>query len=488
MQKLIGRTHELELFNRFFKSKKSEFIALYGRRRVGKTFLVRHFSSKIIAEKGFFFELTGIKDSSTKNQLINFAMQFSKLFYPHLTLATPKSWRNAFETLTEEIEKLPSNKKIFLFFDELPWLAGKKSNFMSNLDYFWNTSWSKMDNVKLVVCGSAASWMLDHLINDKGGLHNRITTRIHLSPLNLRETKEFLRQKGVRWSDQQILECYMIMGGIPYYLDQLDAKLSLVQNIDQICFKKDGLLYDEFPRIFKSLFEQDELNLKIVELIWKSGKMSREELMKKIDYISSGGTFSKRITELEAAGFIQSFVPYQNKNKDKFFRVIDEYACFYLEWIAEHKGIFPQGYWASKSRSPSWISRSGYLFENVCFKHIEEIRTALLLNQIAFKVGAWRFVPKKGDKLAVGAEIDLLFDRDDQVITLIEIKYSHSAIPFIIDKSYAKQLSNKIDIFVKQCAVKKQVTLCLITVSGVKENMYSEDLHIQQITLKDLFS
>ena len=249
MKTVIGRQNEIQTLHTLWKSKEAELIALYGRRRVGKTHLVR----EILGPRGVFFEMTGMKNASMHQQLKNFTDSLSKTFVQGLPLQTPSNWADALQFLTGEVRKVPRSKKITLFFDELPWMATRRSNLLQAIDYQWNTQWSRMNNVKIVLCGSAASWMLDNLINAKGGLHNRLTHIIALAPFCLNETKLFLEETGIKTTDKQILDIFLVTGGVPYYLKQIRNSRSAVQNIDAICFRSDGILRNEFPRIFKAL-------------------------------------------------------------------------------------------------------------------------------------------------------------------------------------------------------------------------------------------
>lgn len=484
LKRIIGRKKEIKVLDRIWSSNEAEFLAIYGRRRVGKTHLIREY----FCEKEIYFELTGIKDASLANQLENFASSFSKTFYPEIEVSTPPSWQKAFGMLTNELEKIAKNKKIILFFDELPWLASRKSGFTQALDHFWNTQWSRLSNLKLIVCGSAASWMLDHLINAKGGLYNRITQQVQLTPFSLNETKVFLQSRKINLANKLILDLYMVLGGIPHYLKQIQKGKSAVQNINDICFNRDGLLYGEFPRLIKSLFEESSLDEKILRNIAKNRNgISRKELLKEIGK-TSGGRFGKRLEELEAAGFIQGFTPYGKKKKDRFYRIVDEYTLFYIDWIEpfvkKGKAFTNNSYWESKFGTPSWRAWAGFAFEGVCYSHVTQIRKALKLDKISCETGAWRYVPKKRSK-EKGAQIDLLFDRDDDVISICEIKYSKNQ--FAIDKPYSQNLINKIATFEKYFASSKHHSFVMITTMGVKRNVWSEDLVEAEVTLEDLF-
>lgn len=484
MTQIIGRKREREILNQILTSKKAEFIAVYGRRRVGKTFIIEQFFS----HADVYFECTGIKDGNMHDQLINFTQVFQTTFYPGLSLSPAKTWREAFELLTQEVKKIPESKQIVIFLDELPWLAKRKSKLLQNLDYFWNSHWRKMPNFKLIVCGSAASWMLEKLINAKGGLHNRITRSLLLEPFTLEETKKFLEANEIKLTEKQILDLYMVTGGVPFYLTQIQKSKSVSQNINDMCFQKDGLLYTEFPRLFKSLFESADLNLHIVREIAKNRYgISFSNLLQKCGK-KAGGRFKQHLSELEAAGFIQMFLPYGRKKRDRYYKIIDEYTLFYLRWIEDviaSKSI-PKGvnYWVNISKTPSWQSWAGYAFESICYKHTDKIINKLGLSSIGCLVGNWRHIPHQG-KNDMGVQIDLLLDREDDAITLCEIKYS--ANPFMIDKSYAKNLMNKVDIFKNYFKTSKQIFLVMVTATGIKKNSWSKELMDGEVTLADLF-
>ncbi len=481
-EKIFGRETEIKILDDLWKSSEAEFLAIYGRRRVGKTYLIREYFSR---KRCIYFELTGQKDGTLKQQLENFAQAFSKAFSNGKPLQVPSTWKEALELLTKVIETTPKSKNIVIFFDELPWLATQKSGMLQALDYQWNSFWNRHPKLIFVVCGSAASWMLDNLINAKGGLHNRLTKAILLKPYNLKGVQQFLAYRKIRLNPKQVLDLYMVFGGIPHYLKQVEKGKSALQIVNKVCFQTDGLLYDEFDRLFRSLFSNAESSLSIIKAIAKCQYgLSREALIK-ATRISSGGTLNKRLKELESAGFIQSFIPYGNKAKDQYYRVIDEYCYFYLRWIEpfKQKGVAAgKEYWQTKGRTPAATTWSGYAFENICFKHVDQIRKALDLQAIACEIGSWRALPQ--GKQDSGAQIDLLFDREDGIVTLCEIKYTEKQ--FVLDKATAKNLQNKMNVFDQHMPSKKQNSFALITTIGLKPNIWSEELIQNVVTLEDL--
>lgn len=477
---IIGRRTEINLLKKACQSKTAQFIAIYGRRRIGKTFLVRH----LFEREKHFFELMGMKDANLKTQLKNFSKCFSDKYFEGISLMAPNSWIEAFSLLTSQLQKVPKNEKIILFFDELPWLSSRKSGFMEALDYFWNKEWCKYTNLTLIVCGSAASWMLNHLINAKGGLHNRITQRILLEPFKLWEVESFIQSLGLKLTKRQILEIYMVFGGVPYYLKDLQKNLSVAQNIDAICFNKNGLLFDEFPRLFASLFETSKMNLEITRKISEHHYgISRQTLIKQLG-VASGGRLNERLEELETTGFIQSFLPYGQK-REIYYKVVDEYSLFYLNWIEPHiKQGVTNNYWSKQIKTPRYYAWAGYAFESVCLKHIDPIELSLGIANLVVSKSSWKSKSSKGfaDR---AAQIDLLFERKDNAFHICEIKFKEQV--YEVTKDEAINLKNKILKFSEEASKGKEVFLSIITSAGVKTNIWSEDLVTSVVNVEDLF-
>ena len=473
MDTIVGRIEEQKTLNDIYHSNCAE--------------LIKSFFEK---KECMFFNILGIRDGKKSEQIYEFTRILESTFYQSiLKVQEPKTWTRAFELLTQTITQTNPKGITVLFFDELPWLAGPKSGFIQALDYYWNRFWVNMPNIKLIVCGSAASWMIDNILHDTGGLHNRITNKLPLDPFNLKEVSKYLEAKQFRFKENQVLELYMMVGGIPYYLNYLDKKLSIPQNIDQLFFHKNGKLLEEFNILYSSLFKNSEAHEEIVRVVAsKREGIERTELLAKLKLSSDGGTFEKRIRELIYSGFIIEFQPYNFKKKGSYYRVIDEYSLFYFDWVEPHLATIlrinkPNQYWLEHCQTPAWRSWSGYAFEAVCFKHIEEIRKTLKINASA-EIGNWRFIPKSGEK-EEGVQIYLLFDRNDKVVTLCEIKYSQE--PYKITKQVWMNWLKKAEVFEKHLRLKKQIVFALISPFGVKESIYSEEL-IGVVTLKELMN
>lgn len=460
MEKVIGREAEIQILKEVLESSSAELIAVYGRRRVGKTYLIRN-----IYEKNILLELTGINNASYNEQLENFSLSVARAFGFPLGSVTPKSWLQAFHWLMQILEpKLQEDKKVF-FLDEMPWFDTHKSGFLAAFDHFWNAWASKQRNLVVVICGSAASWMIQNIVRNKGGLHNRITRRIRLMPFNLYETELFLQYQNIYLDRYQILQLYMATGGIPHYLKDIKRGESSMQAIDRMCFTKDGLLYDEFKNLYAALFGASKKHETIVKnLANKPNGMTRIELLEACN-IPTGGSISKLIEELVESGFITEYTPFNKKTKDNIYKLTDEYSLFYIKFIENNK-VFGAGTWQMLASKNSWKIWSGLAFENIALKHIAQIKKALGIAGVYTEQTAWRYVAK--EQADFGTQIDLVIDRQDMCINLCEMKYSLTE--FSIDKQYAAVLNQKQRIFLAQTKTRKTTFVTMITTFGVKQN------------------
>lgn len=483
IEKIAGRKDEIKILKKLLASDEAEFVAVYGRRRIGKTFLLKEFFDKLIC-----FEITGIYKASLKEQLSNFAKSLGKSSGSGIIPQRPATWFEAFIQLENYLEspqvKRRTGKKV-IFLDELPWINSPRSNFLPALENFWNSYACRKNNLVLAVCGSAASWMIQHIVNSPGGLHNRLTRQIRLLPFTLEETESFIKSRKVKLTRYQIAELYMAFGGVPYYLKQAEPGMSVAQIIDQSCFTKDGSLHKEFDQLYASLFDESNFHMKIVELLAKKRKgITRNELLAAAG-LKSGGTATKIIDELQESGFIDSYVPFGKKSNDALFRLSDEFTQFYFDWIKPLGREAPgSGYWQTKQNTAAKNTWAGFNFETLCLKHIGKIKLALGIAKVETSESAWRYTPLKASG-NTGAQIDLLIDRRDATINLCEIKYSGTE--FTIDAKYAKELRNKTETFKRITATRKNVFLTLITTFGVTKNEYALELVDSSLTIDDLY-
>ncbi|NBU46465.1 MAG: ATP-binding protein, partial [Flavobacteriales bacterium] len=426
MSNIVGRISEQNILKEAFENNKSELIALYGRRRIGKTFLIREYYKKSIV-----FETTGLFGGSMKDQLENFYKEV-KSRVKNDELKMPNSWLKAFTQLEEYLDSLKGKSKKVVFIDEFPWIATAKSKFLMAFENFWNTYCTKRDDVIVVICGSAASYMVQKIINNKGGLHNRISRKIRLLSFNLYETELFLIKNGIKYTRYDIIQIYMALGGVPQYIEKLNKGLSVRQNIDSLCFSKDGFLNNEFNQLYASLFDDSERHLKIIRALEGTNKgLTRNDLIKKSG-IPSGGDFSLKIEELLESGFVTEYPYYKNKKQLTLYRLSDEYSKFYLKFIEDNKNG-GEGTWQRLSNTQSYNSWSGFVFETLCQKHIYQIKKSLRIDAIYSTNSSW---------FNENAQVDLLIDRDDNVMNLCEMKFYNA--PYTIDKKYYLNLKNKV--------------------------------------------
>lgn len=472
---IIGREKEQSILTRLLAGKQSDLLAIYGRRRVGKTFLIiNHYANQLR------FYCSGQSDGNLQVQLYNFKEQL-KVYFPGETFGEPGNWQEAFSMLRKGIDGVPGTGKKVIFFDELPWFDTHRSGFLSAFGYFWNVYASQRSDLLVVICGSAASWMIRKVVNNKGGLHNRITQRIRLMPFSLKETETYLQAKKIHFSRYQLLQLYMVMGGIPQYLNSVERGLSVQQVIEQSCFHKDGALHHEFDNLYRALFKNATTHFAIIRaMAARPTGLTREQILQ-VSGLETGGGVTTALEELEESGFIFRTQPFGKKVKDSLFRLADEYSYFYLRFI-EGRAPAVQGQWVARSQSSAYRAWCGYAFENCCLRHLEQIKQALGISGIITLQASWRLA---GGSTRDGAQIDLLIDRSDQTINLCEMKFSEH--PFVINKAYAAALQRKTLAFRQHTDTRKNTQLTMITTYGVADNAYRQQLVDNEVTMESLF-
>ena len=473
VKNIIGREKECEKLQQSLDANTAQLIIVYGRRRVGKTFLINQFFNN-----DFSFKVTGIFNEPKEMQLQTFTVSLNNYF--NESFRPSKNWLDAFNLLRQKLSTLPKNKKMILFFDEFPWLDTQKADFLPAFEWFWNDWGCAQNNLVCIVCGSATSWMVDHIDHNKGGLFNRQNLRLYLEPFNLYLTKQFLIKKNIHWSDYDIAQCYMIMGGIPFYLDLLNKDYSLNKNIDELFFKKHGALWDEFNHLYNTLFSNSEQYINVVEaLSAKKIGLTRQELSENAN-LPQNGFLTKVLENLVYSGFVRSYPFYGNKKKQTVFQLCDYYTLFYFKFLKDNPGK-DENYWSNSYESPSRIAWSGFSFEQLCRDHIAQIKQRLYIAGVLSSESSW-FV--QADENHDGAQIDLIIDRKDRVINICEMKFSDDE--FIIDKDYEQNLRRKINRFVEATGTKKSIQLTMVTTYGIKKNLYSNRI-TNEVILDDLF-
>lgn len=471
---MIGRKKEQRTLELILKRKKAAFLAITGRRRVGKTYILDAFFKDHMC-----FRMTGIQDASIEEQLTNFS---NSLFNQSKAVQlVPQDWQEAFFLLRAYLETLDKESKKVIFIDELPWMVTPKSNMLQHLAHFWNDYLSKQPRFILAICGSASSWLTKYVINDIGGLHNRVTDHIHLVPFTLNETKEFLVHKGINLSHQEIAKIYMTFGGIPFYLDQIRRGENSSTAIERTCFSSEGMLKREYDNLYKALFRKPESHEAIVEaLSKKSAGLSRYQVIKQ-SKVAAGGAYDRAMNDLVISGFVTEFTPFGKKIRGAMYRLNDEFSIFYHRFMKENRK-YSEGMWLQLANSQSYKIWTGYAFENICIKHSKEIKKALGISGVYTEASSFRV---EGTEYERGFQIDMVMDRKDGVIHLFEIKY-YGAL-FTIDKRYAYDLNARKQLFIEHTGTKKQVFTSLITNRGVKANAYANEVVDSELTLDDFF-
>jgi hypothetical protein len=473
---IIGRHAEQKILAARLASSEPELIAIYGRRRVGKTYLVR-----TALKNNIVFEFTGIHNAKRQTQLENFSQALQFTTKSVMPIAIPANWLQAFGMLDSYLTTLPTNKPAVVFFDEFPWIETHRGGFLQAFDHWWNAYATKKPHLKVVICGSAASWMIDKVINDRGGLHNRVTQTIRLLPFTLAETREYLRSRNVLLDNYSLLQVYLAMGGIPHYLRNINPGESAAQIIDRLCFAKDGPLKNEFNNLYKSLFADSASHEKIIRVLAAKGSgLTRNEIIDKCGF-TSGGNSSKLLKELEESGFLTTHTSFNKLVNDSIFKLSDEYSLFYLKFI-ENARDTEAGAWHRQFGTPTYTIWSGFAFESVVQKHVLQIRHKLGITGVLTHVSTWRHTPTKGEQ---GAQIDLLLDRDDRTINLCEIKFATDT--YVIDKKYASELDTKVNIFRSETKTRKSIFLTMVTTYGCKKNEHYLGRVQAEALMEDLF-
>lgn len=476
---MIGRKKEIEQLEELYNNGKSEFVAVYGRRRVGKTYLVDEvFKGRIT------FRHAGLSPIETLNAKAPLKAQLEAFYYSLLAQGMkkthcPKDWLEAFFMLEIYLQEIDNGDRMVVFLDELPWMDTVKSGFITAFESFWNSWGCHRDNLMVIVCGSANSWIMDKLINNHGGLYGRITHEIKLEPFNLRECEECLVEKNISLSRYDIIQTYMILGGIPYYLNYLERGMSLAQNIDSLFFAKNAVLRIEYDRLFASVFKNPEIVKKTVEfLATKNIGYTRGEIADHTG-LTNGSALTEVLTSLMVSDFVVSYIPFGEGKRSEKYKLVDPFCLFYLKFV-KNSNTLNEDFWLTNVSAPSIVAWRGYAFENVCFNHIGVIKEALGISGVITKQSAW----SKNDEDGEGTQIDLIIERKDNIVNMCEIKFCGDE--FLVDKGYDRKLRNRKSILQNNISKRYGVHGTLITTYGVKENEYRWAFE-RVITMDDLF-
>ncbi len=475
---IIGRSREQEIIRDYCNSGKAELIAVYGRRRVGKTYLVRR-----MFDDKFAFSFTGMYEVTRAVSLEQFRVSLEQ--YSHRPVAKLKDWFAAFEALRHYLESL-QQEQIVVFLDELPWLDTPKSNFLAAFSFFWNNWASTVSNLKLLICGSSTTWMLSHIIGDKGGLYGRVSRPVYLAPFNLGETELFLREiKGMELSRRQVLDVYMVLGGIPYYLDMIEKGVPLDVCIDHLFFAQGAPLRGEFDFLFRSLFKDSLVYRRIVEILSsKMRGMSRKEIMETAK-LKEGGKLTEVLANLLKCDFIRKYSAIGKSEREAQYQLTDMFSLFHIRFVAKSNGQ-DEHFWSNLRGDGSRVAWSGYAFEQICLHHIPQLKRALGIFGILSNVCSWAclpFVDSTGIRWK-GGQIDLLIDRNDGAINVCEMKYADEE--YVISAEYEQRLQERASLFRQVTKTKKTLLCTFVTTYGVKKNMHSGIVQ-SEVKIDDLF-
>ncbi len=469
---IIGRLEEIDQINQALNDNESQFVAIYGRRRVGKTFLVR----SVLADK-FTFQHSGLANAKTKEQLEAFRLAIIGHGYKDCPVLT--SWLEAFEMLKEVVRKSKKRRKV-IFIDEISWMDTARSNFLSAFEHFWNSWASARNDIVLIICASASSWIVNNVFHNRGGLHNRVTCQIRLNPFTLKECEDYCKYKGLTLSRKQILSLYMSIGGVAYYWSLLKKGLSADQNINRLFFAESGQLRGEFDDLFASLYKKPNAYVNVIRTLGTvNSGMTRPEIARACNIINNGG-FGRILDELTQCGFIRSFNIPGKKKKDAIIQLSDCYLFFYLKCVEGNQDN--STYWIDNILSPLHSTWSGLAFERVCFAHIPQIKHALGIYGVATNCYSWKYVSNTPDE--DGAQIDLLLARKDGITNICEIKWSKGK--YVLDRNDIENITNKVNAYAKHSGSSNALHITMITSDGLKQNMYYNEIQ-SEICADELF-
>ena len=470
---LIGRKAERKHLEAIVASKEAEFVVVYGRRRVGKTFLVNSFFND-----NYAFKLTGLAKKSKREQLANFTTSLNR-YHTGKKYRKPRTWYEAFDQLRDMLEQVPVKGKRVVFIDELPWMDSRGSNLVSALEHFWNDWAVTQNDLVLIVCGSATSWMTKKILKNRGGLHNRVTQKIYIRPFTLAECKEYLQSRDIVMEDKEIAECYMIMGGIPFYLKNIQRGKSLSQNVDEMFFMDKGRLDDEFDALYASLFDKSEGYIKIVEALSTKNKgLTREELLKATK-LDSNGKFTTMLRNLVDCDFIRCYRGYGNKSKMSVYQLVDPFTLFYFKFIKKN-GKTDKPFWQYQMGTHQHDTWAGLAFEQLCLNHHRQIEQALGIAGIITNVYSW-VTPHTAEEQA---QIDLIIKRADKVVNVCEMKFYDG--DYTLKKKDYDDMERRVRVFRSTNNIRMSIHPVLVTTYGLVHNQYS-GLFQNVVTLRDLF-
>ncbi len=474
--KLVARSAETDELKRCERSGKSELVCVYGRRRVGKTYLVEQTFSG-----SFAFRATGVEGGNMRQQLKSFNQRLQEHGDPQRTI--PKNWFEAFSRLDivlsrEDAARSPYGKKV-VFLDEFPWFATARSEFLMAFGEFWNRRGTAGDDIMVVICGSATSWIVGNVLENTGSLYNRVTSQVYLEPFCLGDAERFFVDRGFGWTRSQIAESHMVFGGLPYFLELLDPNESLRANIERLCFAPHALLAHESSKLLEATLKKSPAYDRLLSYLAKH----RCGVEKQACFEQTGlakGTFARAVDDLLKCGYIREFKVPTKRGKPLFLQLVDPFLLFHYRFLSKKSGD-RVGSWSDciqdEARYKSW---RGCSFEILCVLHEAQIKRALGISGVRTRCYPWT-----SDQGAGGAQIDLVIERDDGIINICEMRCTDR--PFSMDAATEASLLNKVDVFKRETGAKNPVKIVVVSASGIAGVAHTEYIS-RTITLDDLFA
>ena len=466
----IGRKYEIDQLLSWDK-KESKLTVVYGRRRVGKTRLVEEVVKK---EQIYKFEgVEGQKEYEGQREFLNqYAINFSM---PEMQLFKTDSWSAIFLLLSKKLGKVPC----VLFFDEFQWMGDEGKNIVSHIKYAWDNYFLKNNRVHLVLCGSVSSFMVKQVIRSKA-LYGRINLEINLKPLHIQTIIPVFKKER---SLLELIEMYMVTGGIPQYLKMFNLNKSILLNLLDLCFLPNGYLVNEFDRIFISHFGRNVHYRNIIESLIHTKIMDKNQIAKKCR-IERGGRLSEYMDNLEIAGFIEKYpnLGQNNVKRNCRYRIADFYLHFYITFIYPQLRRIENSnrrnisivHFLPQTKYSSW---QGLAFERICLRHKDYIAQKLGFGAIRYDAGSWYSLKNDSNN----AQIDLAYIRADKVISICEIKYTSTPV----GKDVMSNFQKKENVFPN----KKRYTVerVLISACGITESLKNEGYFHKVLTAEELF-
>lgn len=476
---IVGRKKELEELERVYHSDRPEFVAVYGRRRIGKTYLIKQALKDRIT-----FQHTGVSPVDQKDETNRLKTQLESFYYSLLNhglegFSQPKSWMQAFFQLEQLLQKLDDGRRMVIFIDELPWMDTPRSCFLSAFEGFWNGWCNGRDNIMLVVCGSATSWMQSNLSRNKGGLYGRLTNEIKVNPFTLKECEEYFEHEGIEMSRYDIVQSYMVFGGIPYYLSCFRKGYSFEQNTDLILFGSQPRLKDEFNRLFRAIFTNSDDCRKIIRfLATRNFGYTREEISTSTG-LPLGGGLSETLSVLAESDFIMRYTPY-GKGTGEYYKLIDNFCLFWLKYVDPNQTNAT--FFNDNQATAIMDAWRGVAFEQVCWQHFSQIKRALEIGGVKTSVSAWNI---KGTEQKAGAQIDFLIMRNDNIVNLCEMKFCSTS--YLVDRTDEEKMLYRMGLLKETLPARQAIHLTLITTYGLVPGKHSGKIQ-KVITADDLFA